>query len=154
MTLHINYTHQCPKCGAYYLPYDRDVPCPKCGLVEEERFDFVSPAVESVLFNLAEYRSYVPPAWWTGSLADKILLDLFMIFEKFEKHGKSEKSEKTDFKTYVGRELEKWEWGDQTYLKNHVYGIAIRVREEIEEAGKTGKTGRAGRKRAIKRTTG
>ncbi|WXG46619.1 MAG: hypothetical protein WED05_08190 [Candidatus Atabeyarchaeum deiterrae] len=62
MTLHINYDHQCPKCEAYYIPYD-DVPCPRCGLVEKERFDHITRATRSLLFNLDNYGSYVPPAW-------------------------------------------------------------------------------------------
>ncbi|MGB9877236.1 MAG: hypothetical protein ACPLPS_05670 [bacterium] len=62
MTLHIHYDHQCPNCGAFYIPYE-DVPCPNCGLMEEERFDFIPQAVESLLYNLHRYGSYFPPAF-------------------------------------------------------------------------------------------
>jgi|SRR6266850_4947743 hypothetical protein len=30
MSLHIHYDHRCVNCGAVYIPYDRDVPCPQC----------------------------------------------------------------------------------------------------------------------------
>jgi uncharacterized Zn finger protein (UPF0148 family) len=64
LTLHIFYTHQCHKCGAFYIPYDKDVPCPNCGLVEKERFDYIPRATESLNFNLKEYGRYIPPAWY------------------------------------------------------------------------------------------
>jgi hypothetical protein len=70
--LHIHYDHQCPTCNAYYIPYDVDVPCPSCGLLEQERFDFISQAVASARFNF-KAKDPVPTAWFAGSLADHIL---------------------------------------------------------------------------------
>lgn len=35
MTMHVVYDHECPACEALYIPYDEDVPCPRCGIVEE-----------------------------------------------------------------------------------------------------------------------
>ena len=61
MTKHVDYTHTCPECGALYIRYDNDVPCPQCGLVEEERFNFIPAAVASARFNL-ESGHYVPGA--------------------------------------------------------------------------------------------
>jgi len=51
MTMHVIYDHECPQCGAYYIPYDHDVPCPKCGIVEENRFDYITEAALSMRFN-------------------------------------------------------------------------------------------------------
>jgi hypothetical protein len=51
MTVHASYTHQCPACEAFYIPFD-DVPCPHCGLVEQERDDFIRLAVTSVRWNI------------------------------------------------------------------------------------------------------
>jgi hypothetical protein len=81
MTVHDNYTHQCPKCEAYYIPYD-DVPCPRCGLVETERYDFIPIALASVRWNIEMYGFYVPGAWFVGGLGDHLLLILFHIFER------------------------------------------------------------------------
>ena len=127
MTLHVRYNHQCGRCGAYYIPYDKDVPCPKCDLIEEERFNFIPQAVESIMYNLKSYGSYVPPAWWTGSLGDHILHLLFMIFERFEM------SRENDFDSFIKKELSKLEWGDQKYLENHIYGIAVRINDELKK---------------------
>jgi len=60
MTLHISYEHKCNQCGTDYIPFDADVPCPKCGLVESERYDFIGAAVRSTLYNLERYGSYQP----------------------------------------------------------------------------------------------
>lgn len=128
MTLHIHYDHQCSECGAYYIPYE-EVVCPNCGLREEERFDFIPQAVDSLLFNLDRYDSFFPPAWAVTSIADHILRILFIIFEGFRQSGES------DFPSYAHRLLEEGDWGDQLYLKGHIYAIALRVKQEMDKLG-------------------
>ena len=54
MTLHIDYNHNCSKCETAYIPYDAEVACPKCGLLEPDPYDFVGEAAESALHNLSD----------------------------------------------------------------------------------------------------
>jgi hypothetical protein len=126
LTLHIHYNHQYPKCEAYYIPFDNAVPCPNCGLVEEERFDFVPKAAGSIMFNLHEYGSYAPDGWGVSSLGDHILLILFGVFESFRL------SRRSDFEVFTKERLSKAEYGDQKYLEKHIYEIAVRVYEEMQ----------------------
>lgn len=129
MTLHVVYNHECPDCGAYYIPYGEDVACPRCGLVEEERFDYIPQAAESVRFNLETYGSYVPPAWWVGSLGDHILLILFHLFETYRKE-----KENRPFGDFATAMLDQMAWGEQEYLKGHVCAIAMEVHETLRRA--------------------
>jgi hypothetical protein len=126
MTLHVHYDHQCPKCNAYYIPYDLDVPCPNCGLVEQERFDFIPEAVGSSRFNLNTRGSYVPGAWYTGSLADHILWLLFGLLEEQRKEPDGQ-----SFNGMAHKALKHMNWGNQAYLRDHVWAIAVRVYEEL-----------------------
>ncbi|MBC7328060.1 hypothetical protein H5T87_08095 [bacterium] len=128
MTLHIHYDHQCGGCGAYYIPYE-DVVCPNCGLYEEERYDFIPEAADSLLFNLERYSSFLPPAWAITSLADHILRILFIVFEGFRRSGEE------DFSQFSKGLLEQGDWGEQPYLKDHIYLISLRVKEEIDKRG-------------------
>jgi hypothetical protein len=137
LTLHIKYDHKCPKCDAYYIPYDKDVPCPRCGLVEDERFDYIPKAAGSLLFNLDNYGSYAPEAWWVSSLADHILLILFPVFEQFRK------SNHNDFDSFASDTLSRNNWGDQKYLEEHVRGIAVRINEDIQEMKGSNRDGSA-----------
>ena len=130
MTLHINYNHQCPKCGAYYIPYkdgDKTIACPKCGHVGDEAFDFIPKAVNSVKFNLREYGSYTPLAWATMSLGDHILRILFGILEGYSKEVKGK-----NFEKYAKEYLSKMVWGNQEYLRDHILGIALIVKKELD----------------------
>ncbi len=122
MTLHIPYSHQCGSCQAFYIPYDETVPCPRCGTVETERFPYIPQAAGSVRFNLDSYGSYVPPAWYTGSLGDHILYILFNLFEGHRQQGES-----VDFTEFSAIMLGRMDWGDQAYLRQHVQDIALRV---------------------------
>ena len=70
MTLHIKYDHRCPKCGADYIPYNQ-VPCPNCGQIEGDRFDYVSLAAESIIFNLQRFGMCQPPMWLVNFLGTK-----------------------------------------------------------------------------------
>ena len=126
MTLHVHYDHQCPNCNAYYIPYDMDVPCPCCGLVELDRFDFISQAVASARFNFKTKGSYVPTAWFAGSLADHILWLLFGLLEKQRKEPDGQ-----SFNGMAYRLLGHMDWGNQGYLRDHVCAIAVRVYERL-----------------------
>ena len=122
MTWHITYNHKCPQCNALYIPYDDIVPCPKCGLVESERIDFIKQAAMSLRMNKAE-GSYAPKAWWAGSLGDQILFHLFILFDTYEK------TNPPDFSIFAEAELAKMDWGAHLYIKDHIMGMAIRLDE-------------------------
>lgn len=125
MTLHVVYTHQCAACQAFYIPHD-DVPCPRCGVFEEERFDYIPQAASSMRYNRDSYGAYTPPAWWVGSLGDHILSVLFGLFDGYEPVATSE-----DFETYLSDQLGRMNWGEQEYLCDHIKAIAVRVRQEM-----------------------
>lgn len=126
MTLHVVYDHECEACGAFYIPYDDDVPCPKCSLVEANRYDFIPEAVDSLKFNKSQ-GSYRPPAWLVGSLGDHILNLLFGLLDTYEE-------EKPDsFREFITSKLIQMDFGDQEYLRNHLLGIAMRVHEELKK---------------------
>jgi hypothetical protein len=127
VTLHIVYDHQCPNCQAFYIPYDTDVPCPRCGLVEAERFDYIPQAAASAQFNMQMEGSYVPAAWWIGSLGDHILQMLFNLLE----HHRTNPAAGQTFEQMTRESLARANWGNQQYLHGHVYGIAMRVYEEL-----------------------
>jgi hypothetical protein len=126
MTLHVTYTHQCGECQAFYIPYDRDVPCPRCGQVEEERFDFIPQAAASMRYNKEWGGSYTPGAWFVGSLGDHLLHLLFGIFDDYV-----QQPENTDFEQYLAQTLDRLSWGDQDYMRSHVQAIAVRLRQEL-----------------------
>lgn len=131
MTLHAVYDHQCPQCEAFYIPYDDDVPCPNCGEIEEERFDYVSKATASLRYNLKMTESYMPAAWWVGSLGDHILYVLFQLFERYRNEEPN-----MDFEAFADDVLSTYQWGEQKYLMRHIYTIALRVREELADQEK------------------
>jgi hypothetical protein len=125
MTLHITYDHQCPKCQVFYIPYDDQVPCPNCGLIELERIDYIEQAADSMRFNKVD-GSYTPGAWYVGSLGDHILMLLFPLFDAYEEEHPD------DFQVFATDRIGKMDWGDQLYLKDHVFGIAVRLHETLK----------------------
>ena len=77
MTVHVHYEHRCAGCGAFFIPYEPGLPCPKCAAPAAEAFDFIPQAAASLRFNLQSYGGYLPPAWYVGSLGDHCLRLLF-----------------------------------------------------------------------------
>lgn len=134
MTLHVSFTHECGECGAYYIPYDADVPCPNCGKVEAERFDFIPQAVASMEVNKEEGGCYTTGAWFVGGLGDHLLLLLFGLFDSYE-----EQEGKQSFSDFVDGYLGNIEWGEQDYLGPHFQGIAMRIHEEMQKEARSGK---------------
>ena len=124
MTMHVEYDHNCGECGAHYIPFDKGIVCPKCGLDESETFDYIPQAVESMKLNKLDGK-YMPGAWWVGSLGDHVLKIMFNLFDEFE----LEKNK--DFTTFSRNYLSQFEWGDQAYLEEHVLEISIRIHKEL-----------------------
>ena len=130
MSLHIPYTHQCPQCSAFYIPYDETVRCPRCGAQEDksEVFEaFIRQAAHSAEFNLNSLGSYIPPAWWVGTFGDHILHLLFKILEA---HRITEGSK--PFAEVARQAVDQMDWGNQEYVREHLYQIALRVHEQVE----------------------
>jgi hypothetical protein len=126
VTMHVVYSHECPNCKAYYIPYDADVPCPRCGQLEEERFDYIPEAAASMQVNKMNGGSYTPGAWWVGSLGDHILMLLFGLFDAYEaQQGQA------GFEQFLDQQFAQTQWGDQEYMRDHLRGIALRVRQEL-----------------------
>ena len=127
MTIHINSSHECASCGAFYIPYDEEVPCPKCGKIEGEDFDIFMPlAVESLLFNKKQ-GSFIPPSWYVASFGDHVMHLLFPIFEAYESKKPG------DFRKFAAKRLSKMDWGKQKYLEKHLLEIVVRLEKEISK---------------------
>jgi len=127
MTLHLDYSHQCPECKAYFIPYKKDFKCPNCGKVSEITIpNFISEAVDSIQFNLSEHGSYQPPAWYVGSFGDHVMSLLFKIFE-----AKRISKRKISFDEFAKEYLSKMIWKTQEYLEKHILELAIEVEKKL-----------------------
>ena len=127
MTMHIKYDHICPQCGAMYIPYDSDVPCPMCGTIEDERFDFISQAATPTLVNLKVGGKYIPEAWWVSTYADHVMQ---VVFQFLETHRIDDAG--SEFSSVARGCVDRGEWGNQEYAKEHMFAIACRVYDEIQ----------------------
>jgi hypothetical protein len=127
MPLHVVYDHQCSDCEADYIPYDHDVPCPQCGKLEVQRFDFIPQAVKSLRFNKSRDGTFLPPAWWSTSLGDQMLGLLFPLFEA------GDVDRPANFDAYATSWLASLDWGHRPYLMHHVLGMARRLTEELSK---------------------
>ncbi len=131
MTLHVVYSYSCPQCEAHYIPYTAEVVCPRCGAASTETFDYIPQAAQSIAYNLERYGTYIPPAWWVGSLGDYILSVMFPVFERFRVQTAT-----TDFSEFALMSFSAMNWGDQQYLRDHVIRIAGLVYDEMQRQPK------------------
>ena len=124
MSLHIIYDHQCSKCEAHYIPYDKDVACPNCGTYEEEIADFiVSIIASSANHQMNTIGMYTPIAWWTGSLGDHAALLIFQCLDAYESQKKK------SFEEFAQIYFDKVQWDNQLYMKRNIYGLSCKVFE-------------------------
>lgn len=125
MTMHIHYDHQCPQCGTDYVPYGEDVPCPKCGLIEPERFDFLAPAADSALVNVRERGVFMPGAWYVGGVADNLLR---YIFQALDFHRDTNGTSFTESaRCFFGR----MDFGDMEFMRPYLIRLSTDVFDKI-----------------------
>lgn len=132
MSLHIMYDHQCPKCKAYYIPYEKGIVCPNCGLNEENVYDIVPQLVNSANYQMDTMGFYTPIAWWSGSLGDYVALIIFQILDAYTNREYSEDKFQESASQYCNNR----KWGNQLYLKNHICDLSYRVFLVLNEQAK------------------
>jgi len=127
MSLHIMYDHQCLKCEAFYIPYEKAIVCPNCGLDEEEIYDIVPKLANSANYQMDTMGFYTPIAWWTGSFGDHVALLIFQVLDAF--HTQEEKS----FQEFALEYFDKSKWGNQLYMKEHIRALSYKVFLELQK---------------------
>ena len=126
MSYHIDYNHACEKCGCRYIPFDTKEPCPKCGVVEAGRFDFIPEAAQLAHLNIQETGSYILALPEGGSLIDTVLVLLFQVLE----HCRTEDSGRP-FAEVSEEYLSKVDWAGQEYFPGHFQRMVILIRDEL-----------------------
>ena len=71
MTAHSGVDYQCEWCFARFVPLENFPNCPKCSHKGSVVFEhFIESTLGAASYNLAMYRSFVPPAWISSSAGD------------------------------------------------------------------------------------
>ena len=127
MSLHIMYDHQCSKCEAFYIPYEKGIVCPNCGLDEEEIYDIVPELANSANYQMDTMGFYTPIAWWIGSFGDYVALIIFQILDAYAKQDGE------DFKDIALEYCDSRSWGNQLYMKKHICDLSYKVFLELQK---------------------
>jgi len=121
--------YQCPKCEAYYIPFSKEVSCPNCGDQQNKENDFIDLAVASLEFNMVEFQSYVPGAWYTGCYSDHVLS---LVFDLFELH-RTQNKDNVSFESFANKYIDEMEFGDQEYGRNYLRQIVAAVWDKMKD---------------------
>ena len=126
MSSHIYYDHQCQKCKAFYIPYEKDIVCPNCGLNEKEIYDIVPEIVGSAEYHKVTTGSYTPLAFFISSLGDRISLQIYRVLDAFYKQDKK------NFQEFSKDYFNNMEWKEHLYMKNHLCDLSYKVFLELQ----------------------
>lgn len=121
-------THQCSQCEAFFLPFEQGLPCPRCGEPATEFHDFLAEAIAGLTIHKRQYGRFSPGAFFVGGFAEHVFLLLCNSLDAIDGAA--------NFEEAMRRHLDDCEWGDQQYLRSHVYDIAVRIDKKLRE--KTG----------------
>ena len=83
--------YECEVCGFPYIPYNETIVCPKCGKkgeVTEEYKTLINGICRSFVYNLDNFKGYIPAFWWCGDVSDNIQYTLFPVYEHCLKNHK------------------------------------------------------------------
>ena len=128
MSYHLYYDHSCSGCNTDYIPYDHDVPCPSCGLVETERFANFIPEVAFAVYDIVDMMGgYMPYAWASMNLSDVIMVHLFMVLDKYHRRTDGWSFEMVA-REYFLSDVDP----DHTQFANYFYTLALRLFKYME----------------------
>lgn len=118
-------THQCAQCEAFFLPFEQGLPCPRCGSPATEFYDFLTDAIAGLTIHKRQYGRFSPGAFFVGGLAEHVFLLLCNALDAIDGA--------VDFQDAMRRHLDSCDWGDQAYLRSHVYDIALRIDKKLRD---------------------
>jgi hypothetical protein len=116
----------CSSCGAQYIPYKGDIPCPNCKKAPagniSDYASFIEQMIGSLRANKMKGGSYLPGAWYIGSFTDHIQDIIFHVFNILDDNKKE------DGKSLIIKYLDSIEWDKESfYIKEHAKSIALEV---------------------------
>ena len=143
MTLHLHMNYACPECEALYIPYGDDIPCPKCGHVNEleEYPDLIGGICESFLFNIKDVGDFMPMCWATMDISDTIQLLFFSIFNKWVTEEMLEHEPITrekEFGRFLHEIMDEADLGDHSYVRDYLIELDLKVYHEFFEIREIG----------------
>lgn len=82
MTIHSKVSYQCKFCCTNFVPIPEAPNCPRCQEIADGIFvDFVADTICSAKFNLSNYHSFYPGAWYVGTLGDHYYMMAFFFLD-------------------------------------------------------------------------
>jgi uncharacterized short protein YbdD (DUF466 family) len=127
--------HKCPECETPYIPYNREIACPKCGdKPEMEDYpEFINGICESFLYNLGQGGCFHPMCWVTMDVSDSLQMFMFGVFDKWMEEMKDhEPQERTKaFEEFYNEIMEKVDLDGADFMFDYIKELGLTVYNEF-----------------------
>jgi len=126
MTIHIKYSHQCPKCSEEYIPFSEEQrPCPKCGTPAERVETLVPEIVRAARYNVRY------GVFGIFSLGDWYVKKAMHVIWTIAEQGMTLPNNDESLDSLCNELLKFFDFGECTYRIPHMKAF---IREVIAEA--------------------
>ena len=127
--------YECLVCEQPYLPYNKTIPCPKCGDKPEmeEYPSLIEGMCESLAFNISNYGSFGAMCWAVMDVSDSIQMYFFNIFKEWMKIADDydPPSRTEEFSKFFKKALNDADWKDQSHMKEYTTKLGIDIYNEF-----------------------
>lgn len=138
MTAHLPFRHQCPDCEAHYIPYSKDIVCPKCGKDEEDKDNyssFINMVVEGARYHKTSWTpafqakaSYTPGVFATITLGDSLAFNCWLAFDFMEN------AEHCTVEEALDSWLDKGTWTEENlWYRNYLKPLILSAWDKLHE---------------------
>lgn len=133
MTYHIKADeYSCPKCGNTYIPFSKEMTCPKCSFCDpdtEKYHGFIGEVLTSMTINKIANGRYRPDAWYIGSMADAVCSTCFHFFDYLEQQKPK------DYLAFLNEYTTRMEV-DSEYGRKFIKEVLLEVYRQYKETKK------------------
>lgn len=148
MTVHSDVDNKCKYCDTPFVPIPELPTCPKCQRKSDVIFaDFVKDTIFSAQFNVSHYHSFIPPAWYVGTIGDHYYNIAFRFLDYVcaelrarKRNLLSRKFSEAQIDLLASQFLEMLDFGEQSYRRDRfkTYLSLLLTRESEQLSTKQG----------------
>jgi len=117
--IRLGYNYQCENCQEYFIPYKKDIACPKCGTRADKVFPLVRDVISSIQHHKNICGEIIPEVFDVSSLGSRYIYLALLCVKSWNEEG--------NINQYIEEFTSKEHFGEEQFLREYYKRFLVEV---------------------------